>query len=75
MVAFINQRCGTFRKLDGTLTPEAGIIKDFEVVAKQVLLSKSPKQEAFGASIKEMKDKFPGLYSFCCMLTHAHARE
>lgn len=64
ILAFINEKCGTLRRIDGSLLPEAGIIMDFEKLAKEVLLSKSPKKEQYLPLIDQLRQLNPGLYTF-----------
>lgn len=63
MVDFINEHCKTHRRLDGTLTPEAGIIPDFERLGKDIILSKSAlKADQYRPLVDELRAKNPGLY-------------
>ena len=63
MVDFINEQCGTHRRLDGTLTPEAGIIPDFEKLGKDIILSKSMnKGDQYRPLIDQLRANNPGLY-------------
>lgn len=63
LIAWINERCGTHRRLDGTLTPEAGILADFEAIAKEILLTKSPKLEQYREQVIKLRSLHPGLYT------------